>query len=171
MIVIVCGVSGTGKSTVGQLLAEEMKLSFFDADDFHPELNVQKMKSGVALNDKDRQPWLESLSSELSLWENHGGAVLACSALKESYREILALQCKNDIRWVFLYGSTALLTERLNSRKGHYFDTRLLDSQLEALELPDYGWVIDVQSSPNEIVSDILQKLREHSSASATKDA
>jgi 6-phosphogluconate dehydrogenase/gluconokinase len=166
MILIVCGVSGTGKSTVGQLLAEEMKLPFFDADDFHPESNVQKMQSGVALNDEDRQPWLESLSAELVLWESNGGAVLACSALKETYREILASQCKNDITWIILNGSRALLMERLNSRKGHYFDPRLLDSQLDTLELPDYGWIIDVQSTPEEIVSDISQRLREQSNAS-----
>jgi 6-phosphogluconate dehydrogenase/gluconokinase len=162
MILIVCGVSGTGKSTIGQLLAEKKKLPFFDADDFHPESNVEKMQSGVALNDEDRQPWLELLSSELAQWESNGGAVLACSALKESYREILSVQCNNNIHWVTLHGSKALLSERLNSRKGHYFDPRLLDSQLDALELPDYGWLIDVQPTPAEIVQDVCQRLHQH---------
>ena len=161
MMLIVCGVSGTGKSTVGKLLANELKHPFFDADDFHTESNVQKMKRGIALNDNDRQPWLESLSSKLALWEGSSGAVLACSALKESYRQILAAQCKQNIIWVILHGSTELLTERLNSRQGHYFDARLLDSQLDTLELPDYGWIIDIGQTPDEIISDVLQRLRE----------
>lgn len=167
MILIVCGVSGTGKSTVGKLLAEELKLPFFDGDDFHPESNVQKMKSGVALKDQDRQPWLESLSIELASWESNSGAVLACSALKESYRKILSSQCKKNITWIMLHGSTELLTERLESRKGHYFDSRLLDSQLDTLELPDYGWIIDVQQPPDEIVSDISQWLNGKAQRSA----
>jgi len=164
MILIVCGVSGTGKSTVGLQLAEALKLPFFDADDFHPQSNVQKMKSGVALNDQDRQPWLESLSSKLASWESsssNGGAVLACSALKESYRQILASQCQENIAWIILHGSTDLLAKRLDSRKDHYFNPRLLDSQLEALELPDYGWLIDVQTSPDDIVIDLTKRLAE----------
>jgi len=168
MILIVCGVSGTGKSTVSQLLAEEMKLPFFDADDFHPESNVQKMQSGVALNDEDRQPWLESLSAALVLWESNNGAVLACSALKEPYREILASQCKKNITWIILKGSRELLTKRLNSRAEHFFNPMLLDSQLATLELPDYGWIIDVQSTPDEIVSDISQRLLENSNTSVS---
>jgi len=160
MILIVCGVSGTGKSTVGELLANKLKLPFFDGDDFHPESNVQKMKSGMALNDQDRQPWLESLATELALWDSNSGAVLACSALKESYREILASQCKN-ITWIILNGSRELLIERLDSRKGHFFNPTLLDSQLDTLELPDYGWVIDIQPAPDEIVNTISARLNE----------
>jgi len=161
MILIVCGVSGTGKSTVGQKLAEALKLPFYDADDFHPQSNVQKMKSGVALNDNDRRPWLELLSSELASWQSNSGAVLACSALKESYRQILASQCQENIAWIMLHGSTDLLAKRLDSRKDHYFNPRLLDSQLEALELPDYGWLIDVQTSPDDIVIDLTKRLAE----------
>ena len=165
MILIVCGVSGTGKSTIGQLLADKMKLPFFDADDFHPESNVHKMKNGVALNDEDRRPWLELLSTKLSSWEGNGGAILACSALKESYRNILSLQCKSDICWVTLNGSTTLLTERLNARKEHYFDAKLLDSQLATLELPDYGLLVNVQLTPDQIVSDVSQWLNENSAS------
>lgn len=159
MILIVCGVSGTGKSTVGKLLAERLNLPFYDGDDFHSESNVQKMKNGIALNDNDRQPWLELLSTELALWESNTGAVLACSALKESYRKVLALQCREDIKWIILHGSTALLTKRLGSRKGHFFDSGLLDSQLGSLELPNYGWIIGVQQNPTDIVNDIEQRL------------
>lgn len=160
MIFIVCGVSGTGKSTVGELLADKLKLSFFDGDDFHPKSNVQKMKNGMPLNDQDRQPWLELLAMELTSWEQDDGAVLACSALKESYREVLASKC-NNIAWIILNGSRELLIERLDSREGHFFTPRLLDSQLDALELPDYGWVIDVQLPPDEIINVILERLHE----------
>lgn len=163
MILIISGVAGTGKSTIGKLLAEKINLPFYDADDFHPKSNVQKMLSGFPLNDDDRQPWLESLSTALLKWEIDGGAILACSALKESYREILSAQCNSDIFWIILYGDSALLKERLNSRKGHYFDSQLLSSQLDALELPEYGWLIDVQSTPEVIVRDICQRLQSHS--------
>ncbi|NHN37885.1 AAA family ATPase [Pseudomaricurvus alcaniphilus] len=159
MLIVVCGVSGTGKSTVGKLLATALDLSFYDADDFHPESNIAKMKAGIALDDKDRQPWLETLALKLSAWQGSSGAVLACSALKEAYRVILASHCSEPIKWVFLHGSEALLTERLASRQGHFFDVRLLSSQLDALELPDYGWVIDVQPAPAGIVETILAKL------------
>ncbi|MDP5031260.1 MAG: gluconokinase [Paraglaciecola sp.] len=159
MIVIVCGVSGTGKSTVGKLLAEALQLPFLDADDFHPQSNVQKMQQGIALDDKDRQPWLETIAIELAAWESLSGGVLACSALKASYRETLRSKCKKEIRWIILHGSTELLTQRLSSRQGHFFDPRLLSSQLNTLEVSDDAWVIDVQSSPDEIVKTILQGL------------
>jgi 6-phosphogluconate dehydrogenase/gluconokinase len=161
MIIIVCGVSGTGKSTVGELLADRLDLPFYDADDFHPDANVDKMTSGIALNDQDRQPWLESLSAHLAKWENEGkGAVLACSALKESYRITLASNCRTNIEWVILNGSRELLVSRLGSREGHFFDANLLDSQLATLELPDYGWTLDVQLSPQEIVNKVAQQLK-----------
>ncbi|MFT4939528.1 MAG: carbohydrate kinase (thermoresistant glucokinase family) [Paraglaciecola sp.] len=159
MIMIVCGVSGTGKSTVGKRLSEVLKLPFFDADDFHPQSNVEKMQSGIALNDEDRQPWLETLASQLASWESEGGAVLACSALKEAYRQTLASQCAENITWIILHGSAQLLSERLKYREDHFFDPRLLVSQLNTLELTDDAWVIDVQATPDEIVADILQRL------------
>ena len=165
MIIIVCGVSGTGKSTIGKMLAEKLTLPFYDADDFHPDANVQKMKTGIALNDKDRQPWLESLSNKLAVWESSNGAVLACSALKEAYRETLKVQCKKDVTWIILDGSKALLTERLDSRKGHYFNSQLLDSQLNTLELPDYGWLIDIQQTPKDIVNMAFERLQQELNA------
>ena len=161
MILIVCGVSGTGKSTIGKLLSDKLHLPFFDGDDFHPESNVKKMRSGKPLNDQDRKPWLKLLANELALWEHNNGAVLACSALKESYRKILASQCSNEVNWIMLNGSAELLTERLEQRQGHFMGTKLLQSQLDTLELPDYGVIIDVQQTINEIVADVSKKLQE----------
>ncbi|MBQ4832054.1 gluconokinase [Pseudoalteromonas sp. MMG010] len=156
MIVVVCGVSGTGKSTVGKAVSETLNLPFFDADDFHSKANIQKMKNGIALNDTDRKPWLEQLSQQLCLWEKEGkGAVLACSALKESYRITLASNCMVSIKWVMLHGSRELLLSRLNSRQDHFFDASLLESQLNTLELPQYGLTLDVKASVNDIVEKI----------------
>lgn len=160
MILVVCGVSGVGKTTIGRLLAEALEIPFHDADDFHPASNVEKMSSGIPLDDGDRRPWLDALASELSVWEKEGGTVLACSALKESYRTILGSQCSERIRWVVLHAAEAVLADRVASRKGHFFDRQLLGSQLDALEIPDYGWLIDVQPSPLEIVNEILLRLR-----------
>lgn len=161
VILVVCGVSGAGKTTTGKLLADALNIPFFDADDFHSSSNIEKMANGLPLDDKDRQPWLETLASMLPAWQQEGGAVLACSALKETYRATLESQCDNFVRWIFLTGSEAVLTDRLASRKGHFFDRELLHSQLDAFEIPDYGRIIDVESSPQEIVSNILMRLRD----------
>lgn len=160
MLLVVGGVSGVGKSTVGALLAEALGLPFYDADDFHPPANIKKMASGQPLDDGDRGPWLESLARSLATWEEEGGAVLACSALKESYRGVLASRCREDITWVMLNGSRELLSARLASRKGHFFDPGLLESQLADLELPTEGWVVDVGPPPEEISDTILALLQ-----------
>ena len=158
---MVCGVSGVGKTTIGRLLADALEIPFFDADDFHPATNVDKMSSGIPLDDSDRRPWLDALASNLSAWEREGGAVLACSALKERYRTMLGSRCSERIRWIILHASEAVLADRIASRQGHFFDRRLLGSQLVELEVPDYGWLIDVQPSPREIVNEILLRLRD----------
>lgn len=160
MILVVCGVSGAGKTTVGTLLSDALSIPFFDADDFHPAKNIEKMCSGTPLEDEDRRPWLEMLAGKLAEWETQGGAVLACSALKESYRAILASQCGQSLNWIFLHGPEDLLADRLILRQGHFFDKRLLESQLISLEIPDYGWLIDVNSSPEETVKMILERLQ-----------
>ncbi|MGO2365220.1 MAG: gluconokinase [Pseudoalteromonas sp.] len=160
MIIIICGVSGTGKTTIGQLLADELNLPFFDADDFHPKSNVQKMNQGIALTDEDRQPWLKVLAAQLAQYEIKQGAVLACSALKNVYRVTLASKCQSAIKWVTLHGSSELLQTRLAARTDHFFNNALLESQLASLELPDYGWVIDIKLAPTEIVQTICEKLQ-----------
>ena len=160
MILVVCGVSGVGKTTIGRLLSEALGIPFHDADNYHPASNVEKMSNGIPLDDGDRRPWLESLASHLSEWEKAGGAVLACSALTERYRSILGSRCAERIRWIVLHADEAVLADRMASRTGHFFDKRLLGSQLAAFEIPDYGWLIDVQPSPREIVNEILKRLR-----------
>ena len=161
MILVVCGVSGVGKTTIGRLLAEVLEIPFYDADDFHLASNVEKMSNGIPLDDGDRRPWLDTLASHLSEWEKEGGAVLACSALKERYREILGSRCGERIRWIVLHANETVLADRLESRTGHFFDRQLLRSQLDTLEIPDYGWLIDVQPSPQEIVNELLMRLRD----------
>lgn len=160
MILVVCGVSGVGKTTIGILLSEALEIPFHDADDFHPASNVKKMSSGIPLGDEDRRPWLDTLARQLSAWQKKGGAVLACSALRERHRRILGSRCGERIQWIVLHATDAVLADRIASRKGHFFDRRLLGSQLDGFEIPDYGWLIDAQPSPREIVHEILMRLR-----------
>jgi len=153
MIIVVAGVSGTGKSTVGQALGKQLSLPFIDADDFHPEVNKAKMQSGSPLTDDDRWPWLQTLAGELARYEQHEGVVLACSALKESYRKVLSANDTLPIGWVVLTGSFSLLSERLTARENHFFDGRLLENQLQTFELPDYGLKVDVSASVENIIN------------------
>lgn len=159
MVIILMGVSGCGKTTVGRLLAADLNLPFFDADDFHSLDNIKKMKCGISLNDKDRQPWLESLSTNIREWERSGGAILACSALKKSYRTILN---SGDAHVVFVYlkGSKNLILERIYKRKAHYMPAALLDSQFAALEEPGKGLAVSIEATPEEISNQIKNKLK-----------
>lgn len=159
MMFVVIGVSGSGKSTVGKLLSEALDVPFHDGDEFHPASNVEKMTAGEALDDADREPWLETLAEELATWEQQGGAVLACSALKERYREILGSRCVGSIHWVMLRVSEPVLANRLASREGHFMGLGLLASQLEALEVPADAWEVDAELSPHEIVDNVLRRL------------
>ena len=159
MIVVIMGVSGSGKTTVGSLLASELGWRFWDADAFHPENNVGKMRSGVALSDEDRLPWLESLRALLEDSTQQGqSAVLACSSLKESYRRILAdgLPC---VRWVYLRGSFDLINARLRARLGHFMNPELLSSQLATLEEPRDAIVVDASLTPRAIVAAIREAI------------
>ena len=157
MIVLVMGVAGVGKTTIGEPLARALGWRFLDADDYHPPENVAKMKAGVPLQDADRWPWLSRLNRELKQLEN---AVLACSALKESYRERLA-QGIPDFRVVYLHGSETLIRARLESRQHRYMPAALLDSQLAALEPPARAIVIDVAAPLDECVAAILVAVRQ----------
>ncbi|MBD0331033.1 MAG: gluconokinase [Chitinophagaceae bacterium] len=159
MIYIVMGVSGCGKTTVGKLLSKKLQLPFYDADNFHPEASITKMRSGIPLDDQDRQDWLQTLSSKIIQWENEGGAVLACSALKEKYRSILQSLPPNQISWIFLKGALPLISERLANRRNHFMSASLLQSQFEALEEPAYGIHVPIDDAPEQIVQHILKNL------------
>ena len=154
MVIILMGVSGAGKTTVGQLLASQLGWAFADADDYHSATNVEKMRTGIPLTDADRAPWLATLRSLIAGWiKAEKNAVLACSALKHTYRETLQLSA--EVKFVYLKGSPSLLHQRLHSRPGHFMTEQMLASQLAALEEPDDGVVIDVDASPAEIVAKI----------------
>ncbi len=160
MVLIVMGVSGCGKTTVGKLLSEALGVPFFDADDFHSEDMVEKMRKGFSLNDKDRDPWLTNLSDHIREWDRSGGAVLACSALKEQYRLQLSSIANERLIWIYLGGSKELIRQRMEQRKGHYFNSALLDSQVEALEIPEYGMHYHISMSPDQIADDIVPQLK-----------
>lgn len=155
MIVIVMGVSGSGKSTIGTLLAERLGLPFLDADEFHPPGNVAKMAAGTPLTDEDRWPWLARLNEELQKREN---AVLACSALKESYRHALT-QGLAGCRLVHLRGSIELIRARLQQRRHRYMPASLLESQFAALEPPRNAIEVDVGQAPEACAQAIVRKL------------
>ncbi len=153
-VFIIIGVSGSGKSTVGKLLADELSLPFYDADDFHSDDNIRKMATGIPLEDEDRIPWLETLSEEIGGWSDNG-AVLACSALKESYRTML--QQNASVQWVILNGSFELIESRLKERSGHYMGFEMLRSQFDDFELPGYGIHLDIRKNPKDLVGSILK--------------
>lgn len=157
--VIVMGVAGCGKTTVGEALAKRLGWSFYDADAFHPAENIAKMATGMPLNDSDRAPWLAALHALISasLRENRP-AVLACSALKESYRQQL-LEGNEGVQLVYLRGSYALIWSRLSLRKGHYMKPEMLQSQFEALEEPANALTLDVSMPVTELVREILKRL------------
>ncbi|MEX0883513.1 MAG: gluconokinase, GntK/IdnK-type, partial [Cyclobacteriaceae bacterium] len=164
MIVIIYGVTGCGKTTVGKLLAKKMNLPFFDGDHFHPNANKHKMNSGIPLTDENRIPWLENIAASIKEWEKGQGAVLACSALNEKYRRILKVV--PDIRWILLAGSKSLIMERLSKRVGHFMNPALLDSQLATLESPNYGLKISIKDPPEKMVEEIFKKMKEGQSLS-----
>lgn len=159
MIILIMGVSGAGKTLIGKKLADSLQLPFYDADDFHPASNIKKMHNGEPLNDHDRKPWLDGLARDMQQWEHDGGAVLACSALKEHYRDRLSAG-PVEIRIVYLKGSGEIIAGRLDRRKGHFFNPALLDSQLEALEEPANAITVSINKTPDEIVGEILDQLR-----------
>lgn len=155
-IFIVMGVSGCGKSTLGTALAKYLDIPFFDGDDFHPPGNIGKMSEGVPLEDSDREPWLNRLNKVAA--KHHGkGAVIACSALKESYRLILQNGLEENIIWIYLYGTYNELMERVRGRSTHFMPSTLLQSQFDTLETPLYGIHIPVSLSVDEAITKILQ--------------
>lgn len=161
--IIVMGVSGCGKSTVGAELAEKLGIPFQEGDRLHPPANVEKMSAGTPLTDDDRWPWLDLVGAELHKGYEAGGVVISCSALKKSYRDRLRAACGGPLAFVYLEGSEELLTSRMGARKGHFMPLSLLKTQLETLEVPtgEPGVVtVDIDATPEELVEAALKGLK-----------
>lgn len=163
MIVVVMGVSGCGKSTVGQKIAERLGCAFRDGDEFHSDANRAKMHAGIPLNDDDRKPWLESIRAYMDEMTSDGRSlVVACSALKQRYRDVLRGKTGNVVKTEFVYlkGDFGLLQSRLSARKDHFFNPSLLRSQFEALEEPTDAIVVDIALPPETIVDRAVEQLQ-----------
>ncbi|UZO80191.1 decarboxylating NADP(+)-dependent phosphogluconate dehydrogenase [Aquimarina sp. ERC-38] len=160
MVYIIFGVSGSGKTSIGKKVAERLALPFYDADDFHSKENIYKLKNGISLTDEDRWPWLEKLALEIKKWSQANGAVLACSALKISYRELLASKSVVLPIFILLDGTYVAIKERISQRTGHFFDPALLQSQFDTLELSKDILRVHINSSVEEVVNKVLMKIQ-----------
>ncbi len=158
MILILMGVVGSGKTTVGNLLAGKLGWEFADADDFHPPENIRKIRQGIALTDSDRMPWLAGLRGAIERWHAEGkNVVLACSALKHAYRQELGV---GAVKFVYLKGDPQLISQRLHARRGHFASDSILDSQLADLEEPKDAVVVSIAQTPGAIAAEIIDKLK-----------
>jgi len=153
------GVSGSGKTTIGEGLSARTGFEFYDADNFHTTLNVAKMKAGTPLTDEDRWPWLDNIHQFVKEKIKTANIIIVCSALKQVYREILSDGIEGSCIWIFLSGDYDTILSRLNNRKGHYMPATLLQSQFDALEVPANATAIDIHMTPGEIIDDILLKI------------
>ncbi|MDR5814433.1 MULTISPECIES: gluconokinase [unclassified Caballeronia] len=162
MILIAMGVSGAGKTRIGELLAERLQCAFTDGDAFHSEANKEKMHKGIPLTDDDRWPWLKTIRAAIEEKQRAGEtAVFTCSSLKRSYRDVLRDGDK-DVCFVYLEGSFDVLKERIGTRTGHFFDPTLLQSQLDTLEPPgeDEAIVVNIEHTPEQIVDIVMEQLK-----------
>ena len=158
MVVIIMGPTGAGKTTIGRLLADQLKWEFADADVFHPPANIEKMSKGIPLNDADRAPWLAAMRKAILEWIAAGeNVVLACSALKRAYRD--ELRAGPEVKIVYLKGSYALFAERIRHRHGHFAGEGILAGQFADLEEPEDAITVDASKSPEQIVAEIRKQL------------
>ena len=159
-IVYIMGVAGSGKSTIAKKLSVDTGIPFFDADDFHPSANKEKMRAGQPLNDDDRKDWLTRINDLAKEQSQKAGAIIACSALKEKYRIALSEGIEIPVYWILLQGSFELIQERMKARKEHFMPASLLQSQFDTLETPADAIVMDIKNTPEDIVADILGKIK-----------
>jgi len=160
MVVVLMGVSGSGKTTIGKLLAEQLGWSFVEADDYHPVTNVEKLRRGIPLTDEDRRPWLAALRHRVDEACARGeDVVLACSALKHAYQDYLERDASDCVQYVYLHGSEELIRHRLAARRGHFMNPNLLHSQFETLEPPVDAIRVDVAPAPEAVAAEIREKL------------
>jgi len=161
MIIVLYGVSGSGKSSIGKLLATQLDWQFLDADDYHPPENIDKMQRSEPLNDADRLPWLMILAAQIrNMLVNDIQAIMACSALKQSYRDLLGVDNESVVA-VLLAGDAELIQQRLQQRQHAFMPTQLLQSQLAALELTDNGLTMDIALTPEQICLSIREALQQ----------
>ena len=158
-VIYIMGVSGCGKSTIGKMLSDATGYPFFDGDDFHTKVNLEKMRLGHPLDDEDRLGWLMAIHDFAEVQQKQHSIILACSALKEKYREILSASMENFTRWVYLKGDYNFISERLTQRKGHFMPASLLQSQFDALEEPVNALVIEINKTAEEMVMEIRKKI------------
>jgi gluconokinase len=159
MVILIMGVSGSGKTTIGQMLAAQLNWQFQDADDLHSPANIEQMRRGIPLTDADRRPWLRSLRAEIErAIDTHTNLILACSALKAEYRQDLGIGA-DRVEFVYLKGAIELIQQRLKQRTGHFMNPDLLQSQFADLQEPDDAIVIEIDLSPAEIVQQIATEL------------
>ena len=158
---VLMGITGSGKSTVGEMLARKLRVDFVEGDDYHSRENIERMASGIPLTDQDRADWLRSLADRIREAKDAGtGLVLTCSALKRSYREVLR-SAVPEVQFIFLKGSRSLIAERLAARRGHFMSPSLLESQLATLEEPapdEHVWLYEIEWSAQDIVTDIVAR-------------
>jgi len=172
MIILIMGITGSGKTTIGELLANRLKWPFADADDFHSAANKEKMHQGVALTDADRAPWLAAIRAQMLRWAaaNQNG-VITCSALKQSYRDFLlgpdtsAPNFSTQVKIIYLHGTPALIASRVQERTGHFAGESLIASQLATLEEPANVVTVDIDHTPTQIVEEIMRRVHPQSGA------
>jgi carbohydrate kinase (thermoresistant glucokinase family) len=159
IIIYIMGVSGSGKTTIGKKLSDRMTIPFFDGDDFHLPKKVEKMRRGEPLTDSDRAEWLVTLNAIAREQATNKGAVIACSALKENYRNLLASELNIPVFWVFLRGNFETIENRMKLRTDHFMPAALLTSQFETLETPTDAITVDIVDNPEKIVEQIISRL------------
>jgi carbohydrate kinase (thermoresistant glucokinase family) len=159
IVIYIMGVAGSGKTTIGQKLSAKTGYPFYDADYFHTRENIDKMRAGQPLTDEDRWPWLDNICVFVNSQIQSGSIILACSALKQIYRNRLSNGIEQQCRWVYLNGSYQTILQRMQNRTGHYMPATLLQSQFDALEIPENNIEADITKDPEQIAEEIMLKI------------